>query len=116
MTLSKKHYETIAKVLRETYASTTVVEGFVDIFKKDNPRFKPNLFRNAAETDCKQSERKQAFLKLLSKKQGYPLETCTSLKLPRIVLVAWLLEDTNFRDEVYRIVTSSIEKEVSDGN
>ena len=51
MTLSKKHYETRAKVLRETYASTTVVEGFVDIFKKDNPRFKPDLFRKASDSN-----------------------------------------------------------------
>jgi hypothetical protein len=49
VTLSKKYYETIAKVLRETYASAPVIEGFIKVFEQDNPRFKPDLFRKASD-------------------------------------------------------------------
>lgn len=37
--MSRKHYEAIATILRQSYAPRDVVKAFADAFAADNPRF-----------------------------------------------------------------------------
>ena len=43
-TLSRKHFNRIAKVLCRTNASRATVEAFADYAATENPRFKRDLF------------------------------------------------------------------------
>jgi hypothetical protein len=46
--MTKKHYEAIAKVLRENDNKYDIVHALVDAFAADNPRFDPGRFLAAA--------------------------------------------------------------------
>ena len=56
MPMSKKHYVSIARVLREEHdipnadraAVHRITEGLVSALAQDNPRFSPSIFRQAA--------------------------------------------------------------------
>ena len=49
--MTKKHYEAIAKVLRENTNKTDIVDGLIEVFEADNPRFNPYTFL-AAVNGC----------------------------------------------------------------
>ena len=45
---SQRHYEVIARTLKEANADIPMVEAFVEVLEQDNPRFKPDRFRQAS--------------------------------------------------------------------
>ena len=45
---AKRHYEVIARTLKEANADIPMVEAFVEVLEQDNPRFKAALFRKAS--------------------------------------------------------------------
>lgn len=48
MSLSKKHYEALAGILKAHKAEYELVKSFVEMLKDDNPRFKENKFYEAS--------------------------------------------------------------------
>ena len=42
--MSRKHYEVIAKILKNTGASQETVSGLADFFEQENPRFSKEKF------------------------------------------------------------------------
>lgn len=46
---TQKHYERLAAELHARKAKEDVVEVLCDIFARDNPKFKPELFREQAK-------------------------------------------------------------------
>lgn len=44
----RRHYEATAQTRAERNAPLDIVEGFVQMFQRDNPRFLPDRFRAAA--------------------------------------------------------------------
>lgn len=49
MVFHKKHYEQIARIIRDSKNKNERIEEFIRVFKADNPAFKEDLFIKATE-------------------------------------------------------------------
>ena len=49
MTLTKKHFIKIAKILKESNADNQLIQKFVDFFREENPKFDRERFINACD-------------------------------------------------------------------
>ena len=47
MTMTRKHHEALAKVLRENEDRLDITDALIEVLKADNPRFDPQRFLGA---------------------------------------------------------------------